>query len=101
MNFEPLNDNILIKKIESKNTTAGGLYIPDSAKERSQLAEILSIGPGKLNDDGSRQKMSVGVGDQIIYRDYSEHKFKLDGEDLMIVKEGDVLAVVRGNSGSE
>ena len=101
MNFEPLNDNILIKKIESKNTTAGGLYIPDSAKERSQLAEILSIGPGKLNDDGSRQKMSVDVGDQIIYRDYSEHKFKLDGEDLMIVKEGDVLAVVKGNSDSK
>jgi chaperonin GroES len=94
MNFHPLNDNILIEKIEAENKTTAGLYIPDSAKERSQLAKVISVGPGRRNDDGSRQEMSVEKGDKIIYRDYSEHKLKLEGIEMMIVKESDILAIV-------
>jgi len=94
--YKPLGNRILIKAVEeAEDVTKGGLIIPDSAKEKPQKAEILAIGPGKLNEDGTRQPMEVEVGQQVLYAKYAGTE--VDGDDdaeLMVIREEDVLAIV-------
>jgi len=96
--YKPLGNRILIKAVEEEeDVTKGGLIIPDSAKEKPQKAEILAIGPGKLNEDGTRQPMEVEVGQQVLYAKYAGTE--VDGDDdaeLMVIREEDVLAIVEG-----
>ncbi|MCL0043192.1 co-chaperone GroES [Dehalococcoidia bacterium] len=96
--YKPLGNRILIKAVEeAEDVTKGGLIIPDSAKEKPQKAEILAIGPGKLNEDGTRQPMEVEVGQQVLYAKYAGTE--VDGDDdaeLMVIREEDVLAIVEG-----
>jgi chaperonin GroES len=91
MSLLPLHDNLLVKLEEVKEKKEGGLILPESAKEKSKVALVLEVGPGKLNKDGTRSEPVVKKGDRVLFRNYSEHKFSHDGEDFLIVSETDVL----------
>ena len=93
MNIKPLGDRVVIKMVESEETTKSGIVIPDSAKEKPQMAEVLAVGPGGLVD-GKEVKMEVKVGDRIIYSKYSGTEVKLDNEEYIIVRHNDILAIV-------
>jgi len=95
MKIRPLNDRILVKRLEGEEKTAGGIIIPDSAKEKPAEGEIVAVGPGKLNDAGSRVVMDVAVGDRILFSKYGGTEVKLDGEDFLIMREDDILGVVQ------
>ena len=90
---KPLADRVVIKALEESETMRGGLYIPDTAKEKPQQGEIIAIGPGKY-EDGKLVPMSVKVGDKVLYGKYSGTEVTIDGEQLLILRESDVLAVV-------
>jgi chaperonin GroES len=92
--FAPLNDRILVKPIDREEITAGGILIPDTAKEKPQEGEVLAVGPGRLNDEGKRIPMDIGVGDKILYSKYGGTELKEEGEDLLLLSERDVLAKV-------
>jgi chaperonin GroES len=94
MKFRPMNDRILVKRIEAETRTAGGLIIPDSAKEKPLEGEVIATGPGRLGENGERRAMTVKVGDRILFARYSENEIKLDGVNYLIVREDDILAVV-------
>ncbi|SFH37023.1 chaperonin GroES [Palleronia marisminoris] len=94
MPFTPLHDRVLVRRIEGDETTSGGLIIPDTAKEKPQEGEIVSVGPGAKDEDGDRIAMDVKAGDRILFGKWSGTEIKLDGEDLMIMKEGDILGVM-------
>ena len=89
-----LEDRILVQTLDAEQTTASGLVIPDTAKEKPQEGEILSVGPGKVLDDGSRSAMDVQVGQKVLYAKYAGTEFKVEGEELLIVSEKDILAIV-------
>ena len=95
MKIRPLYDRILVKRIEEQNKTAGGLYIPDTAKEKPQQGEVIAAGPGKLNDDGKRVPLEVAVGNRILYGKYSGTEVNVDGEEYLILREADVLAIIK------
>jgi chaperonin GroES len=93
MAIVPLGDRIVVKPLENdEETTGGGIIIPDTAKEKPQEGEIVAVGPGKLLDSGERQAPSVAVGDKVLYGKYSGTEIKSGGEDLLIVREDDILA---------
>ena len=94
MNFTPLHDRVLVRRIESDEKTAGGLIIPDSAKEKPQEGEVVSVGLGAKDDDGDRIAMDVKAGDKILFGKWSGTEVKIDGEDLIIMKESDILGVM-------
>ena len=94
MKLRPLNDRILIKRIPSEEKTAGGLFIPDNAKEKPQEGEVVAVGPGRIDDNGNRVPLDVAVGDKVIYSKYGGTEVKLNGEDLLVLSARDVLAVV-------
>ena len=94
MNFTPLHDRVLVRRIESDEKTSGGLIIPDSAKEKPQEGEIVSVGAGAKDDDGDRIAMDVKAGDKILFGKWSGTEVKIDGEDLIIMKESDILGVL-------
>jgi chaperonin GroES len=96
MNVRPLNDRVLVKRLEEETKTAGGLYIPDSAKEKPTRGKVIAVGNGKSNDDGVRKALDVKAGDQILFGKYAGTEIKLDGEDLIIMREDDILAVIEG-----
>lgn len=93
MNIKPLGDRVVIKMMESEETTKSGIVLPGSAKEKPQMAEVLAVGPGGLVD-GKEVKMEVKVGDKIIYSKYAGTEVKLDSNEYIIVKQSDILAVV-------
>ena len=95
MKIRPLNDRILVKRLEGEAKTAGGIIIPDSAKEKPAEGEVVAVGPGKLNDAGHRVAMDVAVGDRILFSKYGGTEVKLDGEDFLIMREDDILGVVQ------
>ncbi|ADW18826.1 Chaperonin Cpn10 [Desulfobulbus propionicus DSM 2032] len=95
MKIRPLNDRILVKRLEGEEKTAGGIIIPDSAKEKPAEGEIVAVGPGKLNDAGERVAMDVAVGDRVLFSKYGGTEVKLDGEDFLIMREDDILGVVQ------
>ncbi|WP_319548691.1 co-chaperone GroES [Desulfogranum marinum] len=94
MKIRPLNDRILVKRLEEEEKTAGGIIIPDSAKEKPAEGEIVAIGPGKLNDAGERVAMDVAVGNRVLFSKYGGTDVKLDGEDFLIMREDDILGVI-------
>jgi len=96
MQLKPLNDRIVVKRIEEEQTTAGGIIIPDSAKEKPIRGEVLAVGNGKVLDDGSRRPLDVKAGDKILFGKYAGTDVKVEGEELLIMREDDVLAVIEG-----
>ena len=94
MNFTPLHDRVLVRRIESDEKTAGGLIIPDSAKEKPAEGEVISVGAGARDEDGERIAMDVKAGDRILFGKWSGTEIKIDGEDLLIMKESDILGVL-------
>ena len=98
MNFRPLHDRILIKRIEEKETVKGGIIIPDSAKEKPQEGEVVAVGNGKKNEDGKVVPLDVKAGDRILFGKYSGTEIKMDDEEYLILKEEEVLGVVEGKA---
>jgi len=94
INLKPLDDRIVVHPLEAEEKTAGGLYLPDTAKEKPQRGTVIAVGPGKLLDSGSRGAMSVAVGDEVIYGKYSGSDIEVDGQEIKILRETDVLAKV-------
>ena len=94
MAFRPLGDRVLVKRVEEEQTTKGGIIIPDTAKEKPQEGEVLAVGPGARDEAGKRVEMDVQVGDRILFGKWSGTEVKIDGEDLLIMKESDILGVV-------
>ena len=92
--LQPLGDRIVVKAVEQENQTKSGIFIPDSAKERPQEGTVVAVGPGRVNDDGSRVAMDVAVGDVVIYSKFAGTEFEEDGEEYLIMKETDILAKV-------
>ena len=94
MKVRPLNDRILVKRLQEEEMTKGGIIIPDSAKEKPAEGEVIAVGKGKMNDKGDRNKMDVKVGDRVLFSKYGGTDVKLDGVDHLIMREDDILAVV-------
>ena len=92
--IRPLHDRLVIKRIEEKETIKGGIIIPDSAKEKPQEGEVIAVGNGKVLDNGTKVPMDVKVGDKILFGKYSGTDIKIDGEEVLILREDEVLAVV-------
>ena len=92
--FRPLGDRVLVKRVEEESKTKGGIIIPDSAKEKPQEGEVISVGPGARDEDGKHVAMDLKAGDRILFGKWSGTEVKIDGEDLIIMKESDVLGVL-------
>ena len=90
--LQPLGDRILVKPMEKEEKTKSGIYLPDTAKEKPQEGEVLAVGPGKIADDGKRIPLDIKVGDVVLYAKYGGTEIKVDGDDLMILRESDILA---------
>jgi chaperonin GroES len=90
--LQPLADRVLVKPMEKEEKTKSGIYIPDTAKEKPQEGEIIAVGPGKMTDDGKRIPMDLKVGDRVIYAKYGGTEIKIDDEEMMILRESDILA---------
>ncbi len=94
MNFRPLGDRVLVRRVEEEAKTKGGIIIPDTAKEKPQEGEVIAVGPGGRDEDGKRIDMDVSAGDRILFGKWSGTEVKIDGEDLIIMKESDILGVL-------
>ena len=94
MKFRPLGDRVLVKRVEEETKTKGGIIIPDTAKEKPQEGEIVAAGPGARDDNGKVQPLELKAGDKILFGKWSGTEVKVDGEDLLIMKESDVLGVI-------
>jgi chaperonin GroES len=95
MNLKPLDDRIVVKPNEAEERTASGLVIPDTAKEKPQIGEVIAVGPGARDEDGDRIPMDVSVGDKVLYSKFAGTEIKLDGSDYLVLSERDLLAVVK------
>src|SRR6201747_2857119 len=98
MAFRPLGDRVLIKRIEEEEKTRGGIIIPDTAKEKPQEGEVIAVGPGARDESGKVQPLDVKAGDRILFGKWSGTEVKLDGKDLLIMKESDILGVLESDS---
>jgi chaperonin GroES len=94
MAVKPLDDRVLVKQCEAEQMTAGGIVLPDSAQEKPQRGKVVATGPGKLLDSGQRGKLSVKKGDEIFYGKYAGTEIKIDGDEFVILRENDILAIV-------
>ena len=94
MKLKPLNDRVLVKRLESEEKTAGGLYIPDTAKEKPSKGQVVAVGPGKIAENGSRVAMAVKKGDEGLFNKYAGTEIKLDGVDHLVMREEDILAII-------
>ncbi len=94
MNLRPLQDRVIVKRLGEEEKTAGGIIIPDAAKEKPQKGQVLAAGPGKVNDDGSVQQMTVKAGDNVLFGKYAGSEVSLDGEEVLILREDDILGVI-------
>ena len=92
--IQPLADRVVVKALEEAEQMRGGLYIPDTAKEKPQEGEIVAVGPGKLSDEGNRIPMDVASGDRVLYGKYSGTEVTVDGDEYLILRESDILAIV-------
>jgi chaperonin GroES len=101
MNVRPLHDRIIVQRIEEGEQKVGGIIIPDTAKEKPQQGKVIAAGAGKAKDDGKRIPMDVKAGDTILFGKYSGQEIKLDGEEYLIMREDEVLAVLDGSSDSK
>ena len=98
MKFRPLHDRVVVRRIEAEEKTAGGIIIPDTAKEKPQEGEVIAVGPGGRDESGKRIPMDVKAGDRILFGKWSGTEVKIDGEDLLIMKESDILGVLEGGA---
>ncbi len=94
MNLKPLGDRVVVKVLEAEEKTASGIYIPDNAKEKPQQGKILAVGPGKFSEQGERIPVELSVGETVLFAKYSGTEVKYQGEELLVLKESDVLAVL-------
>jgi chaperonin GroES len=94
MNIKPLADRVVVEPIEQEEVTAGGIILPETAKEKPQQGKIVAAGPGRIDEKGKRVDMEVKVGDKVLYAKYSGTEIKLDGKKLLILRESDILAVM-------
>ncbi len=94
INLKPLDERIVVEPVEAEERTAGGIVLPDTAKEKPQRGHVLAVGPGKLMDNGERCQMSVAVGDEVIYGKYAGSDIEVDGKEVKILRESDVLAKI-------
>ena len=94
MKFKPLRDRVLVRYSSEEEKTAGGLFIPDAAKEKPQKGTVIAVGPGRVTDDGKRQAMEIKVGDTVLFDKYSGSKIKIDEEEYLIIREEDILGIV-------
>lgn len=94
MKFRPLHDRVVVKRVESDEKTKGGIIIPDTAKEKPQEGEIVAVGPGARDEDGKLIKLDVQVGDRVLFGKWSGTEVKIDGQDLLIMKESDIMGVL-------
>lgn len=94
MHFRPLHDRVVVRRIEAEEKTSGGIIIPDTAREKPQEGEVVAVGPGARDDSGTLVELSVKAGDRILFGKWSGTEVKIDGEDLLIMKESDILGVI-------
>ena len=94
MKVVPLNDKIVVKRVEAEDKTAGGIVLPDSAKEKPRQGKVLSIGDGKLLENGKRAPFQIKEGDRVLFSSYAGNEVNIDGEDLLVMSEDDILAVI-------
>ena len=94
MALRPLRDRVLVERIEEPEQKVGGIYIPDSAKEKPQEGEVIAAGEGKYKEDGTRQPLDVKQGDRVLFGKYSSSEIKIDGEDLLIMREDEILGII-------
>ena len=96
MNFRPLHDRVVVRRLEQEEKTAGGIIIPDTAKEKPMEGEVIAVGPGARGEDGTLHPLDVKAGDRVLFGKWSGTEVKLDGEELMIMKESDIMGVIEG-----
>lgn len=96
MNIRPLHDRVVIKRMEEERTTPGGIVIPDSAAEKPVRGEVLAVGKGKILENGDVRPLDVKVGDKVLFGKYAGTEIKIDGEDLLVMREEDIVAIVEG-----
>ena len=94
MQFRPLHDRVVVRRIEEDERTPGGIIIPDTAKEKPQEGEVIAVGEGKYKDDGTRQPLDVKQGDRVLFGKYSGSEIKIDGEELLIMREDEILGIL-------
>jgi chaperonin GroES len=94
MNVKPMEDRVILKPMEAEQKTAGGIIIPDNAKEKPQKGEVIAVGPGKMSEKGAKIEMSLKKGDKVLYGKYSGTEITIDGQEYLIVRESDVLAII-------
>lgn len=96
MNLRPLNDRVVVEPMEQESTTASGLVLPETAKEKPQQGKVLAVGPGARDEDGERMALDVEVGDIVLFAKYAGTEIKIDGNKVLIMKESDILGVLEG-----
>ena len=96
MQFRPLHDRVVVRRLEQEEKTAGGIIIPDTAKEKPQEGEVIAVGPGARGEDGKLHPLDVKAGDRVLFGKWSGTEVKLDGEELIIMKESDIMGIVEG-----
>ena len=94
MNFKPLHDRVVVKRIETDEKSSGGIIIPDTAKEKPSEGEVLAVGPGEISEEGKSKPMNVKKGDKILFGKWSGTEVKLDGHDVLIMKESDIMGIL-------
>jgi chaperonin GroES len=97
MKFRPLHDRVVVRRVDSEEKTAGGIIIPDTAKERPMEGEIVAVGPGARSEDGQIHPLDVKAGDRVLFGKWSGTEVKLDGEELIIMKESDIMGIIEGS----
>jgi chaperonin GroES len=101
MKFKPLQDRVLVRRLEQDEKTAGGIIIPDTAKEKPMEGEVIAAGPGTRSEDGKLHPLDVKPGDRVLFGKWSGSEVKIDGEELVIMKESDILGIIEGGSASK
>ena len=101
MHFRPLHDRVLVRRIDAEGKTAGGIIIPDTAKEKPQEGKVVAVGNGKVNDEGKKLPLDVKAGDRILFGKWSGTEVKIDGQELLIMKESDIMGILEGASAAK
>jgi chaperonin GroES len=101
MKFRPLHDRVVVRRVEEEERTKGGIIIPDTAKEKPQQGEVVAVGPGARSEDGTLVALDVKAGDRVLFGKWSGTEVKIDGEDLLIMKESDILGVIENHVAAE
>jgi chaperonin GroES len=99
--FRPLHDRVVVRRLEEEERTKGGIIIPDTAKEKPQQGEVIAVGPGARNEEGKLVALDVKEGDRVLFGKWSGTEVKIDGEDLLIMKESDILGILEGHDGGK